>query len=297
MTFKVKNTIYLAIVLGVIVLLGSAVYYFWQPRQLRALQKKQKQIERQLQDLPVLIEEVQRLTQEYQDVKRRYDSRSKEIPPFDVSSQTYEYMSKGIEEAGFVKFDMRFLGSDDRGRWGFNAYSLTQGEADFENLFKFIYFLENGIRLYKIATIDASVREQINDETKEVSRSVVFTMELHAYYANKIPELSTSLAAKPMAVYPTVPDPFKPLVTEVIATQPPEDEINADACEVKAILPGKAFVLYQGELLVFHVGDKVWRGTVAAIDPQTSSVEFVLNEGGVVRKLVKKIKFEKYRVR
>ncbi|HOV99178.1 MAG TPA: hypothetical protein PK595_06370 [Bacteroidota bacterium] len=297
MTFKVKNTIYLAIVLGVFLLIGSGIYYFWQPKQLRALQKKQNQIERQLQDLPLLIEEVQRLTNEFQDVKRRYDSRSKVIPLLDVSSQTYDYMSQGIEEAGFLKFDMRFLGSDNRGKWGFNAYSLTQGEGEFGNLFKFIYFLENGSKLYKISSIEASVREKIDEETKESIRSVAFSMELHAYYVNNIPELSTSLAAKQMTVYPTVPDPFRPIVTEVIANQPPEGEIDADQCEVKAILPGKAFVLYSGELLVFHIGDRVWRGTVTEIDPQTSSVEFVLNEGGVVRKLVKKIKFEKYKTR
>ncbi len=297
MTFKIKNTIYLAIVLVVFIIIGSAIYYFWQPRQLNALQKKQKQIETKLQDLPILIEEVQSLTEQFQDVKRRYDSRSKEIPLNDLSSQTYEYMSKGIEEVGFLKFDMRFLGVDDRGKWGFNAYQLTQGEANFENLFKFIYFLENGIRLYKISNIDANVKEVVDEETMETKQSVVFNMVLHAYYVNNIPELSTSLAAKPMTIYPSVPNPFKPLVTEVIANQPPEGEINADQCEVKAILPGKAFVLYSGEMIVFHVGDKVWRGSVTSIDPQTSSVEFVLNEGGVIRKLVKKIKFEKYRTR
>lgn len=296
MTFKVKNTIYLAIVLAVFLIIGSVIYYIWQPRQLRALQKKQKQIERQLQDLPALIEEVQRLTEEFQDVKRRYDSRSKEIPLSDISSQTYEYMNQGVEEGGAVKFDMRFMGSDNRGKWGFNAYAITQGEANFENLFRFIYFLENGTRLYKIASIDLGIRETVDEETKESKQHVTFTMELHAYYSS-IPELSTSLAVKQLTTIPSVPDPFKPLVTEVIATQPPEGEINADQVDVKAILPGKAFVLYSGEMIVLHVGDKVWRGSVTSIDPQTSTVEFVINEGGVVRRIEKKIKYEKYRTR
>ncbi|MCX7984884.1 MAG: hypothetical protein N3A63_08295 [Bacteroidetes bacterium] len=296
MTFKVKNTIYLAIVLAIFLIIGSVIYYIWQPRQLRALQKKQRQIERQLQDLPALIEEVQRLTEEFQDVKRRYDSRSKVIPIADVSSQTYDYMNQGLEEGGVVKFDMRFMGTDNRGKWGFNAYAITQGEANFENLYKFVYFLENGVRLYKIASIDIGVRETIDEETKESKEHVAFTMELHAYYSS-IPELSTSLAAKQLTSIPIVPNPFKPLVTEVIATQPPEGEINADLVEVKAILPGKAFVLYSGEMIVLHVGDKVWRGSVTSIDPQTSTVEFILNEGGVIRKIEKKIKYDKYRTR
>jgi len=74
----------------------------------------------------------QRLTVQFQDIKRRYDSRSKEIPQFDVSSQTYGYMSQGIDEAGFLKFDMKFIGTNEKSSWGYNAYNLYNGEAQFE---------------------------------------------------------------------------------------------------------------------------------------------------------------------
>ncbi len=144
MTNKVRNTLVLGAVFLVIFLFGMGVWWWWQPRELKKIDKEVQRINKELEDLPGLTDEVQRLTTQYQDVKRRYDSRSKEIPQFDISSQTYEYMSQGIDEAGFLKFDMKFLGTKQKISWGYNAYKLDLGEAQFENLFKFIYFLENG---------------------------------------------------------------------------------------------------------------------------------------------------------
>ena len=293
MTFKVKNTIYLACVLFVVMALGIGINKVWQPRQLKAVDKKTADVKRQLEDLPGLTEEVQQLTEKYQDVKRRYDSRSKEIPLSDASSQTYSYMSDGIDQAGSIKFDMRFTGGENKDRWGYNIYKLTSGESTFEDLFKFVYFLENGRRLYKISSMTIDVHEAIDELTKETIQSVTFQMDLQAYYVNNIPELGTSLAAKTLTIIPTIFNPFKPIVSQVLATTPPAGEIDADNSDVKAVLHGKAFVLVEGELIILHVGDKVWHGNVTAINPATSSVEYTLDEGGIVRKLNKRIKFEK----
>ena len=116
MTFKVKNTIYLACVCIVVIVLGFLIHNIWQPRQLKVINKKTIEINRQLEDLPGLTEEVQRLTEKYQDVKRRYDSRSKEIPLTDASSQTYSYMSNGMDQSGNIKFDMKFTGGENKDR-------------------------------------------------------------------------------------------------------------------------------------------------------------------------------------
>jgi hypothetical protein len=291
-TYKLQNTVVLGAI-WLVVLIGCLAYWWWwQPRQLKKINTEMRKVNKELEDLPGLQDEVQRLTIQYQDVKRRYDSRSKEIPQFDISSQTYGYMSRGIDEAGFLKFDMRFVGTKEEGNWGYNAYSLNQGEAQYENFFKFIYFLENGRRLYKIASMRMEEREAIDPDTKDITRWIAFDMELHAYFVKNIQELGTSLAAKPLTMIPTAYDPFKSIITQVLATEPPPGEIDADRVEVKAVLPGKAFVLTNNELIVLHLGDKVWRGNVTRISPAESAVEFALEEGGILRKLLKRIKFD-----
>ncbi|RPI02040.1 MAG: hypothetical protein EHM64_14685 [Ignavibacteriae bacterium] len=293
MTYKVRNTLALAVVWLVITLIGVFLWAIWQPRQINKINKETQAINKQLEDLPGLTDDVQRLTAQYQDIKRRYDSRSKEIPQFDISSQTYGYMSQGIDEAGFLKFDMKFGGTNEKASWGYNAYRLTLGEAQFENLFKFVYYLENGRRLYKISSMRLEYKEQVDPETKELTNWIVFDMEIHAYFVRNVPELGTSLAAQTLTMIPSPYDPFHTIISQTLASEPPEGEINADNLLVKAVLPGKAFVLANNTLMVLHLGDKVWRGSVSRINPMESAVEFILDEGGVVRKLTKKILFAK----
>ncbi len=293
MSFKIRNTIALGIVWLIITLGGLGYWGFWQPRTLKKITTQVRGIEKQLEDLPGLTDAVQRLSAQFQDVKRRYDSRSKEIPQSDMSSQTYGYMSRGIEEAGFLKFDMKFVGTDRKASWGYNVYKLDKGQAQFGNLFKFVYFLENGRRLYKIASLKLEQQESIDPDTKETNRLIAFEMELHAYFVKDVPELATSLAAKALTMIPSPSDPFKPMITQTISTEAPENEINIDKLEIKAVVPGKAFALYENELIVLHIGDKVWRGYVSKVAPAQSAVEFTLDEGGVVRTVEKKIQFDR----
>lgn len=291
MSFKLRNTI----VLGVFFLLvagGGFVYWFFiQPGQLDSATKNIRNLEQQLQELPMLIEQVKTLTDQYFDVKRKYDSRSKEIPQSDITSQTYGYMSRGIDEAGFLKFNMIYSGAREFANWGYNIYLLQDGEAGFSNLYKFVYYLENGKRLYKVNTLNLSQQEQVEPETNDTKKWIAFTMELHAYYT-KVPELATSLAAKALGVTRSPFDPFNPLILRALATNAPLGVIDADKVDVKAVLPGKAFILYERELQVLNLGDRVWRGYVSKIVPQESKVEFILDEGGIIRKVEKRIQFD-----
>lgn len=296
MSFKLRNTI----VLGVFFLLiagGGFVYWFFiQPKQLNAANQNIRRLERELQELPALIEQVKSLTAQYFETKRKYDSRSKEIPTTDITSQTYAYMSKGIDEAGFVKFNMIYSGSKDFPNWGYNTYLLQDGEAQFGNLYKFVYYLENGKRLYKINALTLAQKEEVDAKTGETKKWIAFTMDLRAYYT-RITELSTSLAAKALGMTVAPFDPFNPLILQQLAATAPLGQIDASSVEVKAVLPGKAFILYGGELQVLHVGDRVWRGYLSKIIPQQSKVEFILDEGGIVRRVEKVINFEKPKLR
>ena len=299
MSFKIRNTIVLAVVFVIITGGGMFYWMYMQPKQLKAAVKEIARIEKELVDLPQTLTAVEDLTNQLADTKRRYDSRSKEIPAFDISSQTYAYISKGMDEAGvtaeneFVKIGtLTFEGTRNFGSIGYNVYQLTDGEAVFENLYKFVYYLENGSRLYKIAWINLENKEAVNPETKETRKYIVFNMELHAYFTN-IKELNSSLAAKSLTFTQSPFDPFEPIILGAIASEAPTGELDVNKFDVKAILPGKAIVMYNGDLMVMHLGDKVWRGFVSRISPGENKVEFTLNEGGIVKKVTKTMVFAK----
>jgi hypothetical protein len=299
MSFKIRNTIVLAVVF--VIITGGGLFYwlYMQPKQLKAAVREIQRIEKELVDFPQTVSAVETLTNQLADTKRRYDSRSKEIPAFDITSQTYAYISKGIDEAGitseneFIKIGtLTFEGARNFGAIGYNVYQLTEGEAVFENLYKFVYYLENGSRLYKVAWINMENKEAINAETKETRKYLTFNMELHAYFTN-IKELNTSIAAKSLTFTQSPFDPFEPIILGAISSEAPAGELDAKGFDVKAILPGKAIVMYNGDLMVMHLGDKVWRGFVSRISPADNKVEFTLNEGGIVKKLTKTMVFAK----
>jgi hypothetical protein len=295
-SFKLRNTVVLASLAFLISAAGLIYWKWYQPRKLKDIAKEMQKIDQKINDMAGLLQRVEELDAQYKDVKRKYDSRSKEIPTADVSSQTYAYMSRGQDEAmtngEFPKFDMSFEGAHQVGNYGYNSYKLTGGTADFAALYKFIYYLENGRRLYKIRDITMNQKEMIDQETRETKSYLEFTMELGAYFSS-IEVLATSLAAKSLTSVQAPFDPFRPLVLSAVSAEAPPNEIDAKKIDIKAVLPGKAFALDGDELILLHVGDKVWRGTVTKIDPSKSSVEFQLNEGGLFTRLEKKINFEK----
>jgi hypothetical protein len=289
-SYKIRNTIILGGLFLLITLVGFVYLKFIQPKDLDVTRQEIGNIERELAQLPQTIEEVQRLTEQYNDTKRKYDSRSKVIPGVDITSETYAYMSHGIDQAGFVKFNMTYNGATMLNNWGYNTYSLTDGEADFSNLYRFIYYLENGQRLYKIASINLEQKEQVDNATKETRKWIAFTMDLHAYFT-RISELGTSLAAKSLPVLNAPFDPFNPLVLQALSIEGPAGAIDVNKIKVKAILPGKAFILLDNALLVLQLGDRVWRGYVSKIDTRQGRVDFVVDEGGIIRRVEKKIEY------
>ncbi len=295
MSYKLRNTIVLASILLLISAAGLIYWKWYQPRELKANAKKMQEIERQLADMQGLLQEVRQLDAEREEDKRKYDSRSKEIPSFDISSQSYSYISRAQDAAGPIgtlKVNFTFEGGHAGTNYGYNTYKLTAGTGDFASIYKFIYFLENGRRLYKISSVTLAQREQIDDLTKETKSYLEFSLELNAYFSS-IDVLATSLAARSLTSVQAPFDPFNPLVYQTLAAEGPANQINVEHLDIKAVLPGKAFGLYDQDLILLHVGDKVWRGSVSAIYPAESKVVFSLDIGGIFQKVEKTIIFDK----
>ena len=111
-----------------------------------------QKIDEELQNTPNLVNQFNDLSAMLTDTQKRWESRNKDIPPADVSSQSYAYFSRLIDLSGEVKLNMVYTGTTMLGNYGYNTYGL-QGEAPFDNLYRFIWYLENDRRLYKIHTM------------------------------------------------------------------------------------------------------------------------------------------------
>jgi hypothetical protein len=119
---------------------------------------------------------------------------------------------------------------------------------------------------------------------------VTFDMVVHAYFSN-VAELASSMGERPIRPNTLNVDPFHPVIASGI---PPNlrDLVEIERADLKAVIPGKAFVLDQNnDIQTLNEGDEVYLGYVTRIDPEVGRLECTLNKGGIIEKVELAIRY------
>ncbi len=282
MTNIIRNTIFLGAVLAVILILGIFMTSFSLPKKIKKTEAEIKRLEVELQNTPDLANQYNTTAAQLETVKKHWETRAKDVPAKDITGETYGYLSRTMDVSGEVKMDLTYVGPRDFGQYGYNVYSL-KGEAPFGNLYKFIWYTENGRRLFKISNLSLRGYEAKDAASKETRILVLYDMELQAYYTS-IPELNNAPGQVTVLPAMLTTNPFSPLILHEIAA-PQADEIEIERSDLKAVIPGKAFIVDQNQKSrVLEEGDKVYLGYVTKIMPNEGKIECLLNKGGVAER-------------
>ncbi len=289
MSYKLRNSIALGILLFLIVSVGTYIRAFNQPRRAKAIETEIKKIDEELQNTPNLVNEFNDLSAVLTDTQKRWEARNKDIPPVDITSQSYAYFSHLIDLSGPIKLDMLYNGVQSRGNYGFNVYSL-KGEAPFDNFYRFIWYMENDRKLYKINTMAMKGLEVAATEKQEAQVLVTFEMQVHAYFSS-VAELSSSLGERVLSPNVLAVDPFEPVISSGISPNL-QNLVEIERSTLKAVIPGKAYVDDQtNQIRTLREGDEVYLGYVTRLDPETGRLECTLNKGGIIEKVELKIRY------
>ncbi len=280
MSYMIRNTIVLGVTLLVILAVGIYFTMVALPKKMAASGAEIKRIEDLLQNKPNLANEYNSRIAFRDSMKVRWESRDKEFPPKDISGETYGYFNYIISLSGEVKMNMIYQGERDSGRYGYSAYNL-KGEATFGNFYRFLWYVENGARLFKVTSLKLSEFERKDTLGNHVL--VSYEMNLLAYYS-KNPELNKAPTARKITSPPSLAmNPCYPLIMREIPEIRP-DEIDIRSSDLKAVIPGKAFIIDQGgKARELVEGDPVYLGNVVRIYPDLGKIECILNEGGVAK--------------
>ena len=289
MSYKIRNSIALGILLFLIVAVGTYIRAFNQPHKIKQIQASIKKIDDELQNTPNLVNQFNDLSTTLNDTQKRWSARNKIIPASDATAESYSYFSHLIDISGPIRLDMAYAGNQNKGNYGFNTYSL-KGEATFDNFYRFLWYLENGRRLYKVSAVTLRGVEVAPTDKKAGEVLVTFDMSVQAYYST-VAELSSSLIDRDLTPNPLYVDPFMPGISSGI---PPNVRslVEIERSSLKAVIPGKAFVEDQTKSIrTLQEGDEVYLGYVTRIDPQNGKVECTLNKGGIINKVELSINF------
>jgi len=288
-SYKVRNSIVLGILLFLIVGVGTYVRAFHLPKKLKAIEVEMKKIDEELSNTPTLIHEYNELSKTVAETKKRWESRSKEIPAEDVTGTTYAYFSSLIEQSGGLKLNMVYMGQQQKGNYGFNVYSL-RGEGPYTNVYKFLWYIENGRKLFKISSLTMKGLEVPPTDKNAGQLLVTFDMTVHAFFA-AIPELARPSSEQPLVPNYLAQDPFEPVIT---ANLPPNKEnlVEIERSDLKAVIPGKAFIVDQTNTFrTLEPGSPVYMGYVTRLSPEEGKIECTLNKGGIIEKVELKIRY------
>ena len=289
MSYKVRNSIALGVLFLLVLGVGTYIRAFNLPRKSKQIEKEVKKIDEELQNTPNLVNEFNDLSNLLTDTQKRWENRNKDIPPVDITSQSYAYFSRLIDLSGDVKLDMVYSGVQSLGNYGFNVYNL-KGEAPFENFYRFVWYLENDRKLYKIQTMTIHGLEVAPTEKEEGKVLVTFEMAVRAYFSS-VTELSSSLGERSITPNPLAVDPFAPVISSGIAPNARE-LVEIERSDLKAVITGKAYVLDQTNVIrTLQEGDEVYLGYVTKIDPEGGRIECTLNKGGIIEKVELKIRY------
>lgn len=277
MSFIIRNTI----VLGVFLLLiGGVGFYFTMfsnPKKLDSVKADIKKIQDELQNTPDLSHEYQTKLALRDRRKKDWEERDKEIPARDITGETYGYLSRLIEAGGEVKLNLTYESPIDFPNYGFNRYKLA-GTAYFDNLFKFIWYIENGRRLFKISKL--TMKEGEVKDSLGIKVFITYNMDVHAYYS-QIQQLNVAPGRRTLLPTQLTKNPFYPIIMENIPEIRP-DEIDIRRSTLQAVITGKASIIDQNQKQrTISEGDPVYLGYITKISPIDGKVEAFLNRGGV----------------
>lgn len=282
MSYIVRNTIVLGVVLLLILAVGLFFTALSLPKKLKSIEAEIKRIEVELQNTPDLANQYNTVAAQLENVKKHWETRNKDIPVRDITGETYGYFNRTMDVSGEIKMDMTYVGPRDFGNFGYNVYTL-KGEGPFRNLYNFIWYTESGRRLFKISSLSLRGYESKSAVTNETKILVLFDMEVQAYYS-AIPELHNAPGQLTAVQKSLATNPFHPLILHEIPP-PQADEIEIERSALSAVIPGKAFIIDQNQKSrTLEEGDKVYLGYVTRILPDEGKIECLLNRGGVAER-------------
>ena len=283
MNRKLKNTLALVGLLIFIILTGGAYILIFQRGELSAKEEK-------LRELKANDYNTEQLTLQYEDLYQRalvLDSvlaaRKFNIPQNLSSIKFYDFVTRltsGLSTD--TRTDVEYGEQKQERDFYYYEYKI-KGVAPYNDLFKFIYGIEQSKELKKITSINLS---SIVQNTKEEGPKflVNFIMTVHVYFSNNNRFATAEFVENDLAARPLY-DAFYPLLRNEIPSNT-EGLLDLQGAKLLALVPEGAFLTdATGNTFLLWEGEPIYLGYLTSIDYKNNKVKFIINRGGVIEKV------------
>ncbi len=291
MSSKVKNTIIILVIFIMIGLSSVAYNFVYQKAKISEKQKKIKDLKLYQLDTESLNMQLALLTKRVAELDSVLANRKYNIP-FNVSQASFfdfvNQVSYGFSSHSYVNIEF----NETETGTNFNIFHYTlNGIAEFNDLIKLIYAIEESKQLKKIESLELSNNVQVDaDGTPHYLVNYKFKTKIYFSSDNRF-------FVKDLKENSIIPNPaydfFYPLIRNEI---PPNKDklLDVQSAQLLALIPDGAFLVdASGNTYLLWEGDQVYLGYLTNINYQNTEVNFVLNKGGIIENVTLKLVKEK----
>lgn len=290
LAYKTRNTLVLLGFLSTILLVGGYFTLFSYPSRIESQKAEILKLQQQMVTLDGIEKQLPLVENQIQVQQEKLSNMRKQIVSRVTPAMSYAYLNNIMKYSGSFPYDMIFKGEQQQGNYGYNLYNI-RGEGSFRNIYKFVWYLEQGPHIYKIKKLNLRGVETKTPETERTKFVVPFEMEAWALFADvqDLPSIKRTLKDVRCR---TVGNPFYPYVFKELPGNY-NNLLETERAELRAIISDKAFIAdHEGNIRVLRQGDAVYLGYCSRIDAQIGQVEFTLNKGGIVENYILKVRDE-----
>jgi hypothetical protein len=255
---KTKNTILLAIILFIIILIGGIYTFVIQNGQISDREKKLKEINVNAYDTDDLIEQLLTLQKRAAELDSILSLRKYNVPVELRQSKFFDFVNRvsyNFSPHSFVNIEYRTLEKEEH----FNKfiYSLN-GTATFNDLYKLIYAIEQSKELKKVSNVALTNFVKV-DEEGFAHYLVNYKFDASVYFSDNDRFASSSIKENRLTANPLY-DVFYPLIRNEI---PPnvDNLLDVQNAQLLALIPEGAFLSNaNGDTYLLWEGDEVYLG-------------------------------------
>lgn len=293
MSYSFRNTLIMALLAVMVIGSGEYILSSRYKKRLSEIALLTTAKKSELENLRVYNQNYDEVEFQMRNARAVWVSHPKHLKQSENSAISFDYFNTLASRPdskinfNFRKINVESVTEDEINS---NLYTMT-GEARFMNLFRFIWNLENFEPLYTIEELEIEPVLGNSGVSGDNKNYVHYYLTIRGYSVEQgdvEPQIPQIVRRQNRTVF----NPFTALVQKNI---PPNSDnlLNVDKAELFGLSDSKAILVDPaGKNWTLQLGDKVYLGSLTKIDVRDRTVEFTLNVGGYLKKVLLSMKFK-----
>ncbi len=283
MNKKIRSTLGLLGLLLLILIAGGIYIFVFQQGSISDKEEKLEELRANVYDPEELRIRYENLLQRSAILDSILSARKFNIPQNLSSIKFYNFVNRIL--SGFsedTQVNVEFVNQKRDKEFFVYEYKLT-GSGYFNDVYKLIYAIEQSKELKKVTYL--TLGNLIRTDAEGLPLFLVsFEMTAQVYYSSDNRFAPAEFVENNLSTGP-IYDAFYPLIRNEI---PPniDELLDVQGAKLLAIIPEGAFIAdTKGNTFLVWEGEQVYLGYLTMIDYNNSTVNFILNKGGIIEKV------------